>query len=72
VPTAARLYAAARRNWHSNLAAHLRREASVRALRTPDSNIERSSLEVARFPLNALSSDVISVRELRPKKSALP
>jgi hypothetical protein len=71
MPAAARLYAAALRNWCNNPAAHFRREAIDRAPRTPDSNIERSSLEVASLPLNALNSGGPSVTELRPKKKAL-
>jgi hypothetical protein len=72
VPTAARPYVTALRNCRNNPAAHLRREASVRAPRIPDSNIEQSSLEVATFPLNALGSGGVSITELRPKKISAP
>ena len=69
---AARLCGAGLRNWCNNPAVHLRREASARGRRIADSNIEPSSLEVARFPLNALNSGSVSVSELRPKKISVP
>jgi hypothetical protein len=69
---AARLYAAALRNCRNNPAAHLRREASVRAPSIPDSNIEQSSPEVAMFPLHAFGSGGVSITELRPKKISAP
>jgi hypothetical protein len=59
---AARLCGAGLRNWCNNPAVHLRREASARGRRIADSNIEPSSLEVASFPLNALSSAALSYR----------